>query len=228
MIGYKEILNDIEIKNIIDNVDRDNNFYMSHGINHINSLLNMIDKFGRLINISDKDIELLKISAVLHDVGRGIDNDNHSVSSTIFARNYLEGKLDSEDIDVVCNIIERHSWKKDKDNILEYIWCFFDKVDFSCSRLEDNYVSKYGFKSVLEHIKDVKFDVMDNNFIFTIISDESITSENLFEEKNKYDIGIRYNVSVISKVLGMSYKVYFDDELLYCGDGIFDIENYKK
>ena len=38
MISYKEILNDKEIKKYINIIDENNNFYMSHGIKHINSL----------------------------------------------------------------------------------------------------------------------------------------------------------------------------------------------
>ena len=47
----------------------------------------------------------------------------------------------------------------------------------------------------------------------------------LLKEKNNYDIGMQYNVSVISNVMKLEgHLIYFDDELLYFGDEIFDID----
>jgi len=225
MISYKEFLNDKEIKKYINIIDENNNFYMSHGIKHITSLIGIIEKFSEVFNFSDDNKNILCICAVLHDIGRGIDNKNHAKASSNYARVYLKDKLDSDTIDVICNIISNHSWKATKKNILEEVFCFCDKIDFSRERLEDNYSNKYGFSSVLEHINKMDFYVKNNKFIFRICSDNTITFNDLLKEKNNYDIGMQYNVSVISNVMKLEgYLIYFDDELLYFGDEIFDID----
>lgn len=225
MISYKQILNDEEIKKYINIIDKNNNFYMSHGIKHITSLIGIIENFVKVFNFGDDDKNILCICAVLHDIGRAIDNKKHAKASSNYAREYLKDKLDSDTIDVICSIISNHSWKSTKKNILEEVFCFCDKVDFSRERLEDNYSNKYVFSSVLDHIKKTNFYVEDNKFIFKICSDNTITFNDLLKEKNNYDIGIQYNVSVISNVMKLDgYLIYFDDELLYFGDEIFDID----
>ena len=186
----------------------------------------LINKFLEIVDIDDRDKNNLFISAVLHDIGRGIDNNNHRQASSLFAMKYLEDKLDKDDIDVICNIINNHSWRSEKNSLLENILCFCDKIDFSCSRLENNYRDKYGFVSVLEHIKDICFFKKDNCFVFRICTDGSIVYDDFISEKENYDIGLKYNVSVISNVLGLnSYKIYFDDVLIYNDNKIFEIEN---
>lgn len=222
-ITHKDILNDNRIIEIIKNIDKNNNFYMSHGINHINSILKIIDELCILFDISEKNRELIKISGILHDIGRGIDNDHHEIASSNFARTYLKDKLDINDIDIICGIIENHSWKSNKSNKLEEILCFADKIDFSNRRLEDNYREKYNFVSVLEKITNIDLKIDGEFFVVRINTNNEIGLMNLLEEKSKYDIGIHYNVSKIATLFGYNYKIYFDNTLLFKGDSIYEI-----
>lgn len=229
MISYKDVLNDSKIKEYIDMIDRNNNFYMSHGKNHINSLICIIDKFLELVDINENDKNNLYISAIFHDIGRAFVGDNHSLASSKLAKEYLSGKLNDNDINIICNIIKNHGWKNKKENLLENILCFCDKVDFSVKRLEDYYSEKYGFKSVLEDIKNIEFNIVDDSFIFKICTNGNIVFEDILKEKKNYDIGIQYNVSVIANVLNLKrYLIYFDDLLLYSGNQIFEIDKYIK
>lgn len=214
MITYQNILNDNLIIEEYKKIDKINNFYMSHGLKHINNIINNCKKLADIIKLSEQDKNNLLIAVTLHDIGLSTDRANQANKSTNFAKSYLKNKLSNEDIEFIYNIIDRHSWKIPKDNSLEVICCFADKIDFSKNRLEDNYQEKYNFKSILEHITDIIFEIKNNTFIFKVITDNNLTIEKLFKEKKRYDEGIIFNVSTLANWLNMNYEVCFSNKLL--------------
>lgn len=55
--------------------------------------------------ISEKEKELMIVAAWFHDTGYTRDIRNHEEESVVIAKEYLEGKLPAEDINVICNFI---------------------------------------------------------------------------------------------------------------------------
>ena len=222
-LTYQDILEDKEIIKLINKIDSESAFYMSHGRKHINSILRIIDKVCDTFNITDKDRNLIKIAGVLHDIGRSISNDNHDEESTVFASNYLRNKLSNEYIEKVLSMIKNHSSHSTREDNLDKILYFADKIDFSRDRLEDNYQEKYGFSSVLDHIIGFDFNIENDYFVNKIKTDGTITLADLVGEKYKYDIGIQYNTSELANAFGYKYKIYWDNNLLFVGDKLFEL-----
>ncbi len=86
-----------------------------HGFSHVERVYDMCIRIGKDFNIN---MRILKISALLHDVGRKmVDNstkiNNHAEFSAEMALNFLsteEINLSREDIDCIVHAIKAHSF----------------------------------------------------------------------------------------------------------------------
>ena len=132
MFTYKDILNDSKIIDLYDQIEKETNYVVAHGIVHVNNVLNLCENIATEINLSEEKTRLLLIACALHDVGRYIDNKTHNLTSEKFARDYLKNKLPLEDVELVCNTIKYHSshhaqWDKMDD--IAYCLILADKLD---------------------------------------------------------------------------------------------------
>ncbi len=215
MYNYKKILKDKKIIKEYEKIDNVNNYYMSHGLKHIKSVVKTCEKLSKALFLSKDDTNNLLISASLHDIGASNGRDNHANKSAEFSREYLKDKVDNVNIEVIYKIIDRHSWESPKENLLEVLLCFADKMDFTKDRLEDDYQVKYNFKSVLENLLSIDFEITENNLIVRFTTNGDLTLERLCEEKEKYDKGIEMNTSTLANWLNKKYKIYFDNKLIF-------------
>ncbi|MFX1307934.1 MAG: HD domain-containing protein, partial [Promethearchaeota archaeon] len=94
-----------------DNSEKDD----IHGFNHVERVYNMCIKLGEKLNAN---LEILKISALLHDIGRidekkDILRRNHAVISAEKAFNFLTSQnftISKENIENIIHCIKAHSF----------------------------------------------------------------------------------------------------------------------
>ena len=197
-MNYKDILNDPEIINIYNKIDKDNLNSIVHGKQHVLNVLDNLDKLNKILNINNKDLELLKIAITLHDTGHLYGKDKHSEKSAEFAQKYLNNKLDSDDLNKVISSIKNHHEKINIDNIslFDHILLFADKMDFSNKRLNPNYRTReYLMES---NILEVNFSIDKDTFCVII------KTNNIDIDKFKY---WDYYSKIYKRIEEFAYKI---------------------
>ena len=165
---YKDILQDQEILDIYDEIDKNNTSTIYHGKNHVLNVLDNLDKLNNLLNIEKHDLELLKIAITLHDIGHSYGEKEHYKKSEELARKYLKNKINNHDLEKILSAIKKHHEKENiKDlSIFEHLLLFSDKMDFTYKRLNPNHKTR---EYLLESdILDINFNLENDNFIVNI------------------------------------------------------------
>lgn len=217
-MNYLDIINDSKINELYLKIKENSNYLMDHAIKHRDNVINYCKKLIKVFEIDDNTANNQLIAASLHDIGRAYNDEEHAHSSAEFALKYLEDKLSKDDVNFIYRIINNHSGFKDRD-FYEEILYFADKIDISKDRLEENYKEKYNTTSIMESIQNIDFKIEDNTFKVLFKTDKTISFENFKTEKKKYNIGIIYNVSLISNQKNLKYQIYWDEKLVSEGTG---------
>lgn len=197
-MNYKDILNDQEIINIYNKIDQDNLNSIFHGKTHVLNVLDNLDKLNKVLNIDEKDLELLKIAITLHDTGHLYGKDNHHEKSAEYAKNYLKNKLDKNDLNKIISAIKNHHEKNNIDNIslFDHILLFVDKMDFSNKRLNPNYRTREYLMEA--DILDIDFSI-DKDTFYIIIK-----TNNIDIDKFKY---WDYYSKIYKRIQEFAYKI---------------------
>lgn len=171
---YEELIKDKNILGIFNEIDNNNDIRICHGLNHVLNVINNIEKLCPILEINEEDKNLLKIAAYLHDIGHRNKDGNHYDNSSEFAENYLKNKLDEKSLNKIVTAIKSHH-EKEKINELDlfsHILLFSDKMDFTYKRLNPNYINNNNEYIIEKDIKEINFDIKENDFIITIITND--------------------------------------------------------
>lgn len=108
---YIDVINDKKINDIYLKIKNNSNYYVDHAIKHRDNVINYCKKLIDIFSIDKAIANNILIAASLHDIGRIkiIGEDNHAELSSILAKEYLKDKIDSSDINFICNLISKHS-----------------------------------------------------------------------------------------------------------------------
>lgn len=102
-----------------------NLFY--HNVSHVQDVVNAAEMIGKSEQISDVDLELLKVAAYFHDSGFIIQPDNHEKLSCDIATEYLPGiGFTQSEISIICKLIMATRVPQSPTNLLEQIICDAD------------------------------------------------------------------------------------------------------
>ena len=150
---YEHIISDPYVLKIYEQVNEKMRFVIDHGLLHVSAVLKYIERICDIIQCGDKTRYLSLIAGALHDVGRLRDRDTHALLSAEFAREYLWGKIDQQDIETIAYAIshhERESFDYTTDNDVAWILIFADKMDYTRSRyipalMNEKYETKYSY-----------------------------------------------------------------------------------
>ncbi len=138
MFNYKDTIHDKEIINIYNEIEKKTNYVLSHGLKHINNVITHCKNIAKEISLNSEETKLLLIAASLHDVGRNFAEQDHHIAGLQFIKNYLKGKLNPEEIDIVCSAIFYHDTKScnfEKMDNIAFCLILADKLDYEKSRL---------------------------------------------------------------------------------------------
>ena len=98
-----------------------------HNVSHVQDVVNAAIMIGKLEQISEDELELLKVAAYFHDSGFIIQPDNHEKLSCDIAMEYLPGIGFSEsEISTICKLIMATRVPQTPTNHLEQIICDAD------------------------------------------------------------------------------------------------------
>lgn len=126
--------------------DPDPKFGADHTFGHIDRVVkygeNFLEECVRFGVVSNNEIQrlklLLRISAMLHDVGLADSSRNHEIHSAELAKKYLlSGKLDidDEDVQMIVHAIFNHSKGNETRNALDAALIIGDKLDVTKKRI---------------------------------------------------------------------------------------------
>lgn len=93
-----------------------------HNVAHTKSVIEKATTIGKEENLSDPDLELLKIAALFHDIGYIVQSNNHEEIGCEMVRNNL-GKygINNRDIEKICGMIMATKIPQTPNNLLEKI-----------------------------------------------------------------------------------------------------------
>ncbi|MBE6151550.1 MAG: HD domain-containing protein [Firmicutes bacterium] len=200
---YIDLLDDGILNDMFEKIETKDEVY-NHGMIHALNVVDNIEKLGKLLNLSDEELNYLKIAGYLHDVGRAFSDENHQIFSKDFAFKYLNSKVDSIWLNKILLAIEKHHEKLQVEtlSLFEHILLFSDKMDFSYKRLK---VKADCFES---NILDIDFDINENKFILECRCIRPFSDEEL-SKSEKYQ-KILKRVQEFSSKLNLRYDICFE------------------
>ena len=104
-----------------------NPHYVYHSLNHTLDVVRSSEIIALHENISEKEIEIIKTAAYLHDIGIIVQFKGHEKHSVNIAQEILpQFGYDSEDINVIIELIHSTQMPQVANNILQQIICDAD------------------------------------------------------------------------------------------------------
>lgn len=111
MITFNDIKNNDNINLLVAEADKVlwEIEYTEHSKVHVMKCVDVASKILKSLNYSDKEIELCKIAAYMHDIGNVVNRKNHAQSGAILAYDTLKDLgMDLKDILEVVKAIGHH------------------------------------------------------------------------------------------------------------------------
>lgn len=175
---YEDILKDEVIINKLKEIDANNTGKVLHGIKHAEGVIINVTKMCQLLNINDKDTNLLKMAALLHDIGQIYGNAKHCEKGYEFVNEYFKNKLNKEDLNKISLAILHHHDKEEISSmsLFNHILLICDKLDFGHSRINPFYLEKNP-DDVACLIDRVDFEISENIFKVNIYLYKDIDKE---------------------------------------------------
>ena len=159
-----------------------------HGFDHVKRVFQLSIKIGAKLNA---DLKILKISALLHDIGRIQENKdkhkrNHAEISAELAKNFLTSKQDAltpNDIEKITHCIQAHSFSNNviPGTLEAKILSDADKLDalgaIGLYRTIGFTISKNGgLDDLIEHLEN-KILILKNRLFLDISKEIATTRE---------------------------------------------------
>jgi len=213
------MLNDEAILGEYAKIDSVNPYPSNHGMKHIYGVLNLVDKISPLFNLTEREIVILKTCVILHDIGQTSGRQDHGKRGAEFAKNYLPQKniFNDNELLQIYSAIEYHDEYKDYSKLAnKFSWFvnLVDKLDFSRTRLEDNYRERFDY-SVYEDVEKLEFFMQNNTFKIVIktVSKPQIISEDMLFSRNLFSKAM-YTLIKFCEHFNLKAEVYLDEQKL--------------
>lgn len=138
-----------------------------HGLHHTKDVLNMVTIISETENIDEKDLELLKVSALFHDAGFMLHYKNHEEAGCELATELLpQYGFHKSEIKIICGIIMATKIPQTPHNLLEEIICDADLDYLGRADFEQIAASLFEELKVHVHLNDeTQWNKIQVNFI---------------------------------------------------------------
>ena len=198
MITYNEVKNDEKIKAYIKKADESLKAlgYTEQSFAHVGLVAERGAYILRELGYSDKDIELVRISAHLHDIGNIVNRREHSQSGAVMAFRILDNMdMDASDIATIVTAIGNHDeGDGEAVNDIAAALIIADKSDVRRTRVRNP--------------DDAKFDIHDR------VNYSAINSSVLVDKEKKT---ITLSLTIDTKISSvMSYFEIFLNRMQMC------------
>jgi len=184
---FEQILNDeevIRLYKLVEDSESEEN-YATHGFCHVTNVVDMSERVARMLGLSEKEIEEVKIAALLHDIGiatgeHPYEKKGHAERSYIWVRDYLEDKnMTYGSLKQILDAIRHHG--KGIDSCYSRILTFADKLDINKDRITSTGLKIKGNRQYANLIS-VDFEIKEGTLCVKFISNGQID----WEELNSY------------------------------------------
>lgn len=190
MDNFNKIKNDegiIQIYNKISELEDKNKGWAHHNLDHVNNVIELVEKLLKELKYNQNFIEEVKIAAILHDVGCIEGKEDHALRSYQYAKKYLkENQIKLKNEKQVLEAIKNHSNGFDTDNIIALTLILSDKLDIKKTRVAKEGYNVKGMRQ-LQFIEDILIkinkDVLEINFICNEKINKSELEEFYFTKK---------------------------------------------
>ncbi len=149
-----------------------------HNVPHVLDVVGAAEMIGKSENISDADMELLRVAALFHDAGFMIQADNHEMLSCDIAKDFLPvAGYNDHEIAAICDIILATRVPQNPKSLLEKIICdadldYLGRDDFFITG--NNIFMEFRHRNLVKDLREwnelqVKFLTSHNYFTQTSI-----------------------------------------------------------
>lgn len=212
-------------KVIVDNyakIDSTNTMPANHGMKHILGTLALTDIFAKALQLTAREVEVIKTCLIFHDIGCVHGRNEHPYNSMLIAKEYFKNNdyFSADELEKIYYAILHHDDFGDYSALkskIDWLVNVIDKLDFTASRMEDNYKERFDY-SESEDIDrlDLYFD--GKEFKITIktiaepkvISAERIYNRNLICKAMMVFLGFCEEFGYIPKLFLEDEELYFD------------------
>ena len=144
MITYEIIKNNMDISTYITKADESLRAkgYTEHSFAHVTRVANTAEYILRTLGYSERDAELVKIAAHLHDIGNLVNRDDHAQSGAVMAFRILDkmGATAEEIAQIVSAIGNHDEGTAEPVNPIAAALILADKTDVRRSRVRNKEV----------------------------------------------------------------------------------------
>ena len=212
-------------KVIVENyakIDSTNTMPANHGMKHILGTIKLTNVFAKALNLSEREEEIIKTCLIFHDIGCVFGRNEHPYNSMLIAKEYFENNeyFTSDELEIIYDAILHHDDFGDYSALktkISWLVNVIDKLDFTASRMEDNYKDKFDY-SESEDIDRLEINLKNNIFKITIktienpkvISPERIYNRNLICKSMMVFLEFCKEFGYIPKLYLENKELYFD------------------
>lgn len=210
-IIYDNILNDDEIKNIYDEIERledEKKEWSYHNFDHVMNVIKIVENILKSLGFDSDFIYKAKLACLLHDVGVTGGKDNHAYRSYLFANDYFKtNNISFDGMDKVLEAIKIHSDGFNTDNEIALALVLADKLDVRKTRIPKTGKSVVGNRQYA-HVEDVTVNVNNNILTINFVTDHDVD----MKEINEYYFTkkIFKAVESFAKKFDLDYKILMD------------------
>ena len=180
---FERISKDPEIVEILNQIDKKqcDELPSDHGTHHVMFCVNFIERFLRDYGCTEHEIDLGKVSALMHDLGNIHGKENHAKNGSLFAQEYLSKLgIADEDKNIIVDAIKNHGSGKNMNSIITAALVFADKCHWTKDRfhknsdLENDIVHKN-----IKHILRTEAEIRNDKLILTYFVEDGFTPESI-------------------------------------------------
>ncbi len=198
MISYNEIKHNEKIKVYIQKADQSllKLGFTEHSFAHVGLVAKRCEYILSTLGYSEREIELAKISAHLHDIGNIVNRREHSQSGAVMAFRILDNlDMDAEEIATVVTAIGNHDeGEGEAVNPIAAALILADKSDVRRTRVRNSDMTKFDIHD------RVNYSVYESNI-------------EINEEKTKIFLKLKIDTEISSV---MNYFEIFLARMIMC------------
>lgn len=147
---YEKILNNNDYLEVVRKIEdikfiTDGKWDWEHGLGHYKRTAEFVRKILSQLKVSDREIELGMVVALLHDVGlsKGEKVDHAIESSKMFERFISKDDVSEDEKEMLRQAISDHSKGKEIKSLVGLALLLADKLDVTYHRVENSSVHDY-------------------------------------------------------------------------------------
>lgn len=171
MVTYEDIINDEEIKLLIETAEKQlmEIGYTEHGFRHLTLAANTASYILKGLGFSERECELAKIAAHLHDIGNAVNRVDHAHTGAIMAYNLLKERgMDLSEAAQIMMAIGNHDEQTGSPvSPLAAALQLADKADVHRSRVRDANKSRFDIHDRVNYaVEKAEIEVIDSQNAF--------------------------------------------------------------